>query len=108
MSFFATGNRGSGAVCASWVRISLGDMGCSSERLAGQRRLDAGKEQPGNQQADPDHEAEQADDVDGGEFADSLLPQLPEVGENADREECQDEKDHPERIGFADGGASAA
>src|SRR5215471_12488205 len=63
---------------------------------AGQRRLDAGKEQPGNQQADPDHEAEQADDVDGGEFADSLLPQLPEVGENADREECQDEKDHPE------------
>src|SRR6516164_1432839 len=102
MSFFSTGNRGSGAVCASWVRISLCDMGCSSEGLAGQRRLDAGKEQPGNQQADPDHEAEQADDVDGGEFADALLPQLPEVGENADREERQDEKDHPERVRFAD------
>src|SRR5260370_4404401 len=67
--------------------------------------LQAGKaaeEQPGNQQADPDHEAEQADDVDGGELADALLPQLPEVGQNADRKGRQDEEDHPVPVGFAD------
>src|SRR5262249_48932764 len=58
----------------------------------------------GNYEADPDHEAEQADDVDGGELADALLPQLLEVGQDADREERQDEKDHPERVGFADCG----
>src|SRR5262249_59735317 len=75
---------------------------CSSQRSAGQRRLDAAEEQPGNYEADPDHEAEQADDVDRGELADALLPQLLEVGENADREERQDAKDYPERVGFAD------
>ena len=39
------------------------------ELSAGERRLDAGEEEPRNQQADPDHEAEQADDIDGGELA---------------------------------------
>src|SRR5215468_1917753 len=102
MSFFSTGNSGSGAAFSSSVRISVCGMVYSSQRSAGQRRFDAAEEQPGNYEADPDHEAEQADDVDGGELADTLLPQLLEVGQNADREERQDEEDHSERVGFAD------
>src|SRR6516225_9467128 len=104
MSFFSTGNSGSGAARSSSVRISVCDMDMLPQRSAGQRRLDAAEKQPGNYESDPDHEAEQADGVDGGELADALLPQLLEVGQNADREERQDEKDHPERVGFADRG----
>src|SRR5664280_1680895 len=63
--------------------------------------MDAAEEQPGNQQPDPDHETEQADDVDSRQSADALLPQRAEVGEHADREEGQDEKDDAEGVSFA-------
>src|SRR3954469_7155058 len=71
---------------------------------ADQRWLDAGKEQPRDQQSDPDHEAEQADEIDRGQFADAFGPQLLEVGQNADREEGQDEEDDAEGVGLADRG----
>src|SRR5438105_14665437 len=71
---------------------------------AGQRRLDAGEEQPRDQQADPDHEAEQADEIDRGQSADAFRPQPLEVRQNADREERQDEEDDAEGVGLADRG----
>src|SRR5262245_43320051 len=103
ISFFSTGNSGSYVACSSSRRISSCDMRRAPlKRSAGKGRLDAAEEQPGDQQADPDHEAEQAHDINRGELADSLLPQLLEVRQNTDREERQDEEDHPERVGFAD------
>src|SRR5476649_2285775 len=71
---------------------------------AGQRRLDAGEEQPRDQQAHPDHEAEQADEIDRGQSADAFRPQPLEVRQNADREERQDEEDDAEGVGLADRG----
>src|SRR6478672_2468380 len=71
---------------------------------AGERRLDAGKEQPRDQQAHPDHEAEQADEIDRGQFADAFRPQPLEVRQDADREERQDEEDDAEGVGLADRG----
>ena len=38
---------------------------------------------------------------DGGQLADAFLPELLEVGEDADREERQDEEDDAERVGLA-------
>jgi hypothetical protein len=43
------------------------------------------EEEPGNEQPDPDHEAEQAHEIDCGEFADAILPELPEIGEDAEK-----------------------
>src|ERR1700756_399977 len=74
----------------SWFLISTGE-----------RRGDAGEEQPRDREPDPDDEAEQADDVDGGELADALLPQPAEVREKADREERENEEDDAERVGLA-------
>src|SRR6201987_6197789 len=45
------------------------------EPLARQRRRDASEEDPGDQKADPDHEAEHAQQIDGGEFAEAFLPE---------------------------------
>src|SRR5262245_65430759 len=101
MSFFSTGNSGSGAARSSSVRISVCDMDMLPQRSAGQRRLDAAEKQPGNYESDPDHEAEQADGVDGGEVADALLPQLIEVGQHGEREVAQDEEDHHRQDGVA-------
>ena len=36
-----------------------------------------------------------------------VLPQLAEIRQHADREEGQDEEDHPEDVGLADGGGAA-
>src|SRR5262249_44950622 len=68
-----------------------------------QWRLDPMEEQPRNQEADPDDEAEQADEVDGGQFADALLPEFPEIGEHAERKERQDEEDDAKGIRLGDG-----
>jgi hypothetical protein len=54
--------------------------------LTSERRLDAAEEEPGDQQPDPDNKAEQAHQIDRGELADAVLPELAEVGEDADRE----------------------
>src|SRR5450631_3115046 len=68
--------------------------------------MDAAEEQPGNQQPDPDHEAEQADDIDSRQLADALLPQRAKVGEHADREEGQDEEDDAEGVRLAHRGGN--
>src|SRR5258707_1278702 len=106
-SLVSIGSHGS-----AWALLSSSRMlGCDMMRSfqgrfgsAHQRRLDAGEEQPGDQQPDPDHEAEQADHVHGGELADAFGPQRAEVREPADGEESQDEEDHPERVRLADRG----
>src|SRR6516165_5289430 len=72
------------------------------EPLARQRRRDAAEEDPGDQKADPDDEAEQAQQIDGGEFAEAFLPEHFEVRQHADGEEGQNKEDDTERIGFAD------
>src|SRR5215468_5554651 len=86
ISFFSIGNSGSGgAFCSSRWRLGSGIAFLLAS--AGERWLYPGKKQPGNDQPDPDHETEQAQQVNGRQFADALLPQPPEVGQNADREE---------------------
>src|SRR5262245_44008775 len=100
ISFFSTGSNGS--TCA--LRNSSPTFTCDTFlllRSAGQRRLDAAEEQPGNQQPDPDHKTEQAHEIHRGETANALLPELLEVGEHTDREEGQDEEYDAQRIGFA-------
>src|ERR1019366_2442225 len=87
ISFFSIGSSGSTAALRSSLPILGFDIVRSFVCSAGQRRVDAAEEQPGNQQPDPDHKAEQADDIDGRELANALLPQRAEVGEHADREE---------------------
>src|SRR3984957_14078262 len=89
INFFSIGNKGSTGAFRSSFRISGSDIAVSFRGSGGQRGLDAREEQPGNDQSDPDHEAEQADEIDRGQFADALLPQLLEVGENADGKEGQ-------------------
>src|ERR1700688_5020882 len=66
-----------------------------------ERRLDAAEEDPRDQEPDPDHEAEQAHEIDRGELAEAVLPELAEVRQDADREEGKDKEDHAERVGFA-------
>ena len=48
-----------------------------------ERRLDAAEEEPCIQQPDPDHKAEQGHEINCGKFADAILPELPEIGEDA-------------------------
>jgi hypothetical protein len=60
--------------------------------LTGERRLDAAEEEPGDQQPNPDNKAEQAHEIDRGKFADPVLPELAEVGEDADREKVRVKK----------------
>src|SRR5437773_1851710 len=73
----------------------------SSELTGCQRRLNPAEENPGNDQACPDDEAEQAHHIDRGELADALLPELSEVGHHPDGEKRQDEKDAAEAVRFA-------
>src|SRR3984885_2791814 len=68
--------------------------------LADKRRLETAEEQPGNQQAHPNHEAEQADDIDRGKLAKTLLPEFAEIRQHTDREEGEHEEDHAEHVGF--------
>jgi hypothetical protein len=42
--------------------------------LSSERRLETREEQPGNQQSHPDHEAEQAYDINRREFSKTVLP----------------------------------
>src|ERR1700689_4491791 len=101
ISFFSIGRSGSVAAAL----ISLLRSGCGirfpSNRSACERRLEAAEEQPGDQEPDPDHKSEQADEINRGKLAEALLPELAEVGEHADREERQDKEDHPEDVGLA-------
>src|ERR1700758_718252 len=66
-----------------------------------QRRLESAEEQPRDQQSHPDHEAEQADEIDRGELAETLLPKLAEIREHADREEGENEEDDAESVGLS-------
>src|SRR4029078_7202754 len=66
ISFFSTGSNGSTFALRRFSPIftsftwAVCDIVRVSKSSAGQRRLDADEEQPGNQKPDPDHEAEQA------------------------------------------------
>src|SRR6476660_3923682 len=82
----------------SWAVPFVALLSLSTAR---QRWLDPAVEQPGNDQSDPDDEAEQAHHIDSGELADAFLPQLPEIGHHADREERQHKDDAAEGIGLA-------
>src|ERR1017187_1106240 len=99
ISFFSIGSSGSTAALSSFLRSGCGMV--SSNRSACQRRLEAAEEQPGNQQPDPDHKSEQADEIHRGKLAKTLLPELAEVREHADRKERQDKEDDPEDVGLA-------
>ncbi len=59
------------------------------------------EEGEGNEQADPDDEAEQADHIHHRQAADAFLTQLVEVGDHADAEEGQQEEDDAEAVGHA-------
>src|SRR5271157_1693350 len=87
ISFFSMGRRGSASTLLSSARISGSDIvvfpWIRSLGLAGERRFDAMEEEPRNEQPDPDHKAEQAHEINCGEFADAILPELPEIGEDA-------------------------
>ena len=52
----------------------------------------------GNEQTDPDDEAEQADDVHDGQAADAFFHQLAEVGNHTDAEEGHQEEDDAEAV----------
>src|SRR5580692_1451062 len=69
---------------------------------ADERRRDTLEKDVRDRQANPDHEAEDADDVDRNELAETFLPQCPEIRQHADREEGEYEEDHAERVGLAD------
>src|SRR6202030_1882495 len=98
--FFSIGSSGSTGALISFLRSGCG-MGFLFNQSARQRRLEAAEEQPGNQQPDPDHKSEQADEINRGKLAEALLPELAEVREHADRKERQDKEDDPEDVGLA-------
>src|SRR5579871_6901000 len=99
ISFVSTGSRGSTSPAAISSLRSICDMRASL-LLAGERRLETAEEKPGDQQPDPDHEPEQADKIDRGKLAKTLLPEFSKIRQDADREEGQHEEDHPEDIGL--------
>jgi hypothetical protein len=66
------------------AKIGFGHDGYPFCLSAGKRRLYAAKEEPRNQKPDPDNKAEQAHQIDCGELADTFLPELAEVREDAD------------------------
>src|SRR5215471_18790851 len=70
--------------------------------LARQWWRDAAEEDPGDQEADPDNETEQAEQIDRGEFAKPFLPERLEIRQHADGEESQNEEDDAKRVGLAD------
>src|SRR3954468_19272246 len=87
MSFFSIGNSGSPGALSISRRISICDMTLSILCWsAGQRRLHAMKEQPGDNKAEPDNEAKQAHNIDRSQYADAVLPKLAEVRHQPDRE----------------------
>ena len=65
------------------------------------RRFHAVKEQPGDRQPDPDNEPEQADDINGGQPADALFPELLEVRHDADGKEGHHEENAAKDVGLA-------
>src|SRR5271166_5017137 len=89
MSFFSTGSSGSAGAFISSRRSGM----AGGLRLR-KRRFDAGEEEPGNDEPDPDDEAEQRDDIDRRELGQALLPQFVEVRHDADRKEGEGEEDH--------------
>src|SRR5207245_2295529 len=69
-------------------------------RLSGrQGRFHAVEEQPGDDQADPNDESEQTNQINRRQPSDPFLPQLIEVRDDADSEEAQDEEQNAEGIG---------
>src|SRR3974390_3789832 len=97
ISFFSTGSKGSTSRLAASVFRSddMQELSLSSER-----RLETREEKQGNQQSHPDHEAEQAYDINRREFSKTVLPESSEIGEHADREKGQDEEDDAEHVGL--------
>src|SRR5476651_1176923 len=100
---FSIGNSGSAWAFSSSFCTSVFDMDIASGS-GRERRLDAAEEDPRDQQPDPDHEAEQAHEIDRSELAEAILPKLAEVRQNADREEGENKEDHAERIGLTNRG----
>src|SRR5207248_6913517 len=100
ISFFSTGSSGSYSIFFS----SSENLGCSGmakslrSSTGRQRRLDSVEKQPGDDQPDPDDEAEQADEIDRGEPANAFLPKPPEIRNDADGEEGQDKEQEPENM----------
>src|ERR1700722_17924579 len=101
ISFFSTGSSGSTSFVAISFFRSICDMWPYPNGLADERRLEAAEEQPGDQQAHPDHESEQADEIDRGKLAKTLLPEFAEIRQHADREEGEHEEVYAEHVRFA-------
>src|SRR6202035_3759838 len=101
ISFFSTGSSGSTSLAEISFLRSTCDMWLYPNGLADERRLEAAEEQPGDQQAHPDHKSEQADEIDRGKLAETLLPEFAEIRQHTDREEGEHEEDHAKHIGLA-------
>src|ERR1700733_13574300 len=101
ISFFSTGSSGSTSLAEISFLRSTCDMWLYPNGLADERRLEAAEEQPGDQQAHPDHKSEQANEIDRGKLAETLLPEFAEIRQHTDREEGEHEEDHAKHIGLA-------
>src|ERR1700723_974825 len=103
ISFFSTGSSGSTSLAEISFLRSTCDMWLYPNGLADERRLEAAEEQPGDQQAHPDHKSEQADEIDRGKPAKTPLPEFAEIRQHTHREEGEHEEDYAEPVGFAGG-----
>ena len=70
----------------------------SPSLLGNNWRFDTVEKEPGNEKTDPDNKAKQADTVDSRQFADPLLHQFLEIGNQADGKKAEQEKEAPEDI----------
>ena len=64
------------------AKIGFRHDGYPFDLSAGEWRLDATEEEPGDQKPDPNHKAEQAHQINCGELADTFLPELAEIRED--------------------------
>src|SRR5436190_2525243 len=68
-----------------------------------QRWINAAKKDEGNHQSHPDDKAEQAEQINRRQPADTFLPKLSKIAHHADREKRHNEKDTAKSIGFPHG-----
>ncbi len=66
------------------AKIGFRHGGYPFDLSAGEGWLDAAEEKPRDQQPDPNNKAEQANQIDCGELADTFLPERAEIRQDAD------------------------
>src|SRR5581483_9865705 len=91
ISFFSIGSSGSAWALCNSSAIFVCDI-CFAPKLSRPTAVSHQRKTARKSKARPDHEAEQAHEINGGKLTDALLPELLEIRQNADREEGQDEE----------------